>query len=267
MPKLRVAMEPVSPVSPAPGPRVSVVIAALNEEETIGGVVREVFAAPGREWLRECIVVDNGSTDSTAELARAAGATVVSEPRRGYGRAFATGAAHASPASDVLLCLDGDGSDVPGEIPLIAGPVLDGRYDFVVASRLRGRREPGSLHASQVFAGWLAGVAMRLLYGVRYTDMGPMRAISRAALARLEMSEMTYGWNLEMQMKAARLAGHGGLRILEVPTTCRRRQGGVSKVAGSFSGSVKAAFRIAQVMLRIGATGRARAQSRRSRVS
>ncbi len=231
--------------------RVSVVIAALNEEDTIGGVVREVFAAPGRELLRECIVVDNGSTDRTAERARAAGATVVSEPRRGYGRAFATGVENASHKSDVLVCLDGDGSDVPGEIPLIAGPVLEGRYDFTVASRLRGRREPGSLLASQVFAGWLAGAAMRLLYGVRYTDMGPMRAISRSALKQLHMSEMTYGWNLEMQMKAARLR----LRILEVPTTCRKRQGGVSKVAGSLSGSIKAAYRITEVMLRIGLTG------------
>ncbi len=246
-------MEPVSP-------RVSVVIAALNEEETIGGVIREVFSAPGREWLRECIVVDNGSTDRTAERAREAGAMVVSEPRRGYGRAFAAGVAAAAPESDVLVWHDGAGRAVPGEIPQIAGPVVDGRDDFVVASRLRGQREPGSLLASQVFAGWLAGVAMRLLYGVRYTDMGPLRAISRSALAQLDMREMTYGWNLEMQMKAARL----GLRILEVPTTCRKRQGGTSKVAGSLSGSVKAAYRISEVMLRIGATGGARARRQRA---
>ena len=230
--------------------RVSVVIPALNEEATIGDVVREM--PPG--LLRECIVVDNGSTDETALRARSAGARVVSETRRGYGQACATGAACADPASDVVVFLDGDGSDAPSEIAMIAGPVLDGSYDFVIASRLRGNREPGSLLASQVFAGWLAGVAMRLLYKVRYTDMGPMRAISRQALDSLGMTEMTYGWNLEMQMKAAR----GGLRILELPTTCRCRRGGVSKVAGSFQGSIKAAYRITEVLLRIALTRRSR---------
>ncbi len=235
-------------------PRISIVIPALNEEATIAGVVEEIFAAVPRDLLRECIVTDNGSTDATAERARAAGAVVIHEPRRGYGQACATGAEHAAPGSDVLVFLDGDGSDVPAEIPLLTGPVLAGGYDFVIASRIRGRREPGSLLASQVFAGWLAGTAMRLLYGVRYSDMGPMRAISRSALQSLGMTEMTYGWNLEMQMKAAR----GSLRILELPTTCRCRRGGVSKVAGSLSGSVKAAYKILLVLVRIGAQGRAR---------
>lgn len=233
---------------------ISVVIPALNEEATIAGVVAEIFAAVPRDLLRECVVVNNGSTDRTAERARGAGAMVVDEPRRGYGQACAAGAAHAAPESGVLVFLDGDGSDVPAEIPLLTGPILAGQYDFVIASRLRGRREPGSLLASQVFAGWLAGTAMRLLYGVRYSDMGPMRAISRAALESLGMSEMTYGWNLEMQMKAAR----AGLRILELPTTCRCRRGGVSKVAGSLTGSVKAAYKILLVLVRIGSSGRAR---------
>ena len=228
--------------------RIAVVIPALNEEATIAGVVAEL----PRELAGACIVVDNGSTDRTAERARAAGALVVSEPRRGYGQACATGAAHAGPHADVLVFLDGDGSDVPGEIAMVAAPVLAGRYDFVIASRLRGQREPGSLLASQVFAGWLAGLAMRLLYGVRYTDMGPMRAITRSALAQLHMTEMTYGWNLEMQMKAAR----ANLRILELPTTCRCRRGGTSKVAGSFSGSIKAAYRILFVLVRIALTKR-----------
>ncbi|RRA50018.1 glycosyltransferase family 2 protein [Acidipila sp. EB88] len=225
----------------------SVIIPALNEEASIAGVVGEM------PWplLRECIVVDNGSTDNTAAQARAAGAGVVWEPRRGYGQACATGAASAVSSSDVLVFLDGDGSDVPAEIALLAAPVLAGAYDFVIASRLRGAREPGSLLVSQVFAGWLAGMAMRLLYGVRYTDMGPMRAITRSALERMRMQEMTYGWNLEMQMKAA----SAGLRILEVPTTCRCRRGGVSKVAGSLQGSVKAAYRITEVLLRIALTG------------
>lgn len=236
-------MEPLTP-------RISVIIPALNEEETIGPLVAEM------PWdaIHECIVVDNGSTDRTAERALAAGARVIQELRRGYGRACHTGYMQADPASTILVFMDGDGSDVPGEIPMLTAPILDGRRDFVIATRIRGRREPGSLLASQVFAGWLAGVAMRLLYGVRYTDMGPLRAITRAALDSLHMHEMTYGWNLEMQMKAAR----GGLRILELPGTCRCRRGGVSKVAGSLRGSLKAAARILEVMVRIGAERPAR---------
>ena len=239
---------------PANMGKVSVVIPALNEEATIGSLVAEIFESLPREFIRECIVTDNGSTDKTAERARTAGAVVVSEPRRGYGQACASGAAHADAQSRVVVFLDGDGSDVPAEIAMVAAPILEGRYDFVIGSRLRGQREPGSLLISQVFAGWLAGTAMRLLYGVRYTDMAPLRAISVAAFAQLQMTEMTYGWNLEMQMKAAR----HNLRILELPTTCRCRRGGVSKVAGSFTGSIKAAYRIMFVLVRIAVTKRSR---------
>ena len=234
-------------------PRIAVIIPALNEEAAIPALIAEILAEPALAGLlHQCLVVDNGSTDQTAERARTAGATVIHEPRRGYGRACHTGALHAAPASDVLVFMDGDGSDVPAEIPLLAAPVLAGNYDFAIASRINARREPGSLLASQVFAGRLAGTAMRLLYGVRYTDMGPMRAITRNALTALNMTEMTYGWNLEMQMKAAR----AGLRILEVPTTCRVRRGGVSKVAGSLSGSLKAAYRILFVLARIALTNK-----------
>jgi Glycosyl transferase family 2 len=245
--QLRVTLEPVSaPVlGPAPvfGPLVSVIIPALNEEQTIGEVVRGL-ASP---LVREIIVVDNGSTDRTATEASMAGARVIAEPRRGYGRACASGVLAASPQSKVLVFLDGDGSDVTSEIESIAGPVCEGRYDFVIGSRTRGQHEAGSLLASQIFAGWLAGLLIRLGYGVRYTDMGPFRAISRRALAGLQMNEMTYGWNLEMQMKAA----HGGLRILEVPVNYRMRQGGVSKVAGSVRGSFKAGVRIIKVFIAI----------------
>jgi glycosyltransferase involved in cell wall biosynthesis len=224
--------------------RISVVVPALNEADTIAYVVREILVLP---FVRECLVVDNGSTDETAQRALNAGARVVSEPRRGYGQACASGVIASCAKCDVLVFLDGDGSDVPGDLTEIAGPVLAGNYDFVIGSRTRGSREPGSLLPSQVFAGWLAGVLMRLRYSVRYTDMGPFRSISRTALESLRMTEMTYGWNLEMQMKAAR----DGLRILEVPVRYRRRQGGVSKVAGSLRGSIKAAFRIMRVFLRI----------------
>jgi glycosyltransferase involved in cell wall biosynthesis len=234
--------------------RVSAIIPALNEEQAIAEVVRGLAAslAVGSftigSFVWEILVVDNGSTDDTATRASEAGATVIHSPQRGYGRACASGVHAADPASTVFIFLDGDGSDVASELPALLTPILEGRYDFAIGSRIRGQREPGSLVASQVFAGWLAGVFICLRYGVRYTDMGPFRAISRTALERLQMSEMTYGWNLEMQMKAAR----DGLRILEIPVSYRLRQGGVSKVAGSISGSFKAAIRIINVFLAIG---------------
>jgi glycosyltransferase involved in cell wall biosynthesis len=228
--------------------RISVIIPALNEEQAIGDVVRSL-ASP---LVREIIVVDNGSSDGTATVAARAGARAILEPRRGYGQACASGVLAAHPDSDVFVFLDGDGSDVTAELPAITTPLLENRYDFVIGSRIRGQREAGSLLASQVFAGWLAGTLLQIRYGVRYTDMGPFRAISRVTLNRLHMQEMTYGWNLEMQMKAAR----EGLRILEVPVSYRRRQGGVSKVAGSLSGSFKAAIRIMRVFLAIGFSAR-----------
>jgi glycosyltransferase involved in cell wall biosynthesis len=224
-------------------PGVSVVIPALNEEESIGAVVREM------PWnlIRECIVVDNGSTDATASEATAAGARVVAAPQRGYGRACAAGAAAADEGSGILVFMDGDGSDVPAEMGQLLEPILNGDCDFVIGSRMRGKREPGSMQASQIFAGWLAGRLLKLLYRVSYTDMGPFRAIKREALTRLRMREQTYGWNLEMQMRAAQC----GLRIREIPASCRKRAGGVSKVAGSLSGSFRAAIRITQTLVRV----------------
>ena len=209
---------------------VSVVIPALNEEEPIGEVVREVIATG---IPREVVVVDNGSTDQTAECARNAGARVVSAPR-GYGRACAAGVAAVSDECDVLVFLDGDGSDVPRFIPALG-------------SRTRGKREPGSMNAQQVFAGHLAGLLIRAFYGVRYTDMSPFRAIRRDSFQTLGMREETYGWNLEMQMKAART----GLRILEVAVDHRCRKGGVSKVSGTLRGTIVASFRILATFLKI----------------
>ncbi len=221
---------------------VSVVIPALNEAEVIAAVVRDL------PWdlIHECVVVDNGSTDATAAEALSAGARVVTSSR-GYGRACATGAMAANPASDILVFMDGDGSDVSSEMERLLLPIQAGECDFVIGSRMRGKREPGSMLASQIFAGWLAGVLLRLLYGVHYTDMGPFRAIRRDALQALRMREETYGWNLEMQMRAAKR----GLRIREIPVSYRKRAGGVSKVAGSFSGSMRAAIRITQTLIRV----------------
>ena len=221
--------------------QVSVVIPALNEAENIAAVVKEL------PWglILECIVVDNGSTDATAAEAAAAGAKVAAAAQRGYGRACAAGASAA--IGEILVFMDGDGSDVPSEMGLLLAPIIAGECDFVLGSRLRGKREPGSLLFSQIFAGWLAGLLLRLLYRISYTDMGPFRAITREALNRLHMREQTYGWNLEMQMRAAQCK----LRIREVPVSYRNRAGGESKVAGSFTGSMRAAVRITQTLLRV----------------
>jgi glycosyltransferase involved in cell wall biosynthesis len=223
---------------------VSVIIPALNEEEPIAAVVRECLAT---DLPKEIIVVDNGSTDRTAERARSAGAKVVSEPTRGYGRACATGVRALSPDCDTVVFLDGDGSDCPEFMNQLVDPIARGTHDFVIGSRTRGKREPGSMNMQQIFAGRFAGWLLSILYGVRYTDMSPFRAIRRAALEKLSMREKTYGWNLEMQMRVAR----AGLRILEIPVNHRCRTGGVSKVSGTLRGTFVAGTRILATLLRI----------------
>jgi glycosyltransferase involved in cell wall biosynthesis len=226
--------------------RVSVVIPALNEEEPIADVVRTV-AATGIP--SDIIVVDNGSTDETARRAREAGARVVDEPARGYGRACAAGVRALSPQCDIVVFLDGDGSDCPEFMSQLVDPILAGTFDFVIGSRARGQRESGSMNFQQLFAGRVAGALVWMLYGVRYTDMCPFRAITRDALDSLGMQEETYGWNLEMQMRAARQR----LRILEIPVNHRRRTGGVSKVSGTLRGTVVAGTRIIATLLRVAA--------------
>jgi glycosyltransferase involved in cell wall biosynthesis len=236
-------------------PRVALVIPTLNEEEPIGAVIRAV----PRDAVDVVTVVDSGSEDRTVERARAAGALVIVERQRGYGRACAAGARAAADCA-VVVFLDGDGSDRPELIPQLLAPILAGTHDFVIGTRTRGQREPGSMNALQTTAGYAAGALTRLLYGVAYTDMCAFRAIRREALEQLGMREMTYGWNLEMQMRAAR----AGLRILEVPVAHRRRLGGSSKVSGSFSGTLKAALRIGITFARV-ACERPRGQSTEAR--
>jgi glycosyltransferase involved in cell wall biosynthesis len=221
--------------------KVAVVIPTLNEEASIAGVV----AALPRDTVSRVIVADGGSTDATAERARAAGAEVIAAGR-GYGRACLAGAWAAGDA-EIVVFMDGDGADDPASISGLVAPIRAGSFDFVIASRARGAREPGSIGWHQLLAGRLAGLGVRLLYGVRYTDMCAFRAIRRERLLALGMREMTYGWNIEMQMRAAR----AGLRILEIPVPYRRRTGGASKVAGSLSGTIRAGGRIIATFIRV----------------
>jgi glycosyltransferase involved in cell wall biosynthesis len=257
MRKLRVAVEPLMAAAAttrpdtrravgAIMPATVVVIPTLDEEDAIGGVVHAI----SRDLAGRVIVADGGSVDATAARARAAGADVI-DAGRGYGRACLAGAA-AADGADIVVFMDGDGADDPAYMAALVEPIRAGRFDFVIGSRARGEREPGSIAWHQLLAGRLAGAGMEALYGVRYTDMCAYRAIRRDLLLRLGMSEMTYGWNIEMQMRAAR----AGLRVLEIPVPCRRRSGGASKVAGSFRGSVRAATRIIATFMRVAAQPR-----------
>lgn len=214
--------------------KVVAVIPALNET---GSIARVVAAVP-RDLVSEVIVVNNGSTDRTAEIAASVGARVVSEPQRGYGAACKAGLDAAADA-DILVYLDGDASDQPQELAQVLAPVVRGEADLVIGSRLLGQREPGAMPPHAVFGNWLTARLVRLLYGARITDLGSFRAIRRTNLLALDMQERTYGWPVEMIVKAAKR----GYRIHEVPVTHRKRIG-KSKVAGTLRGSLKAAYLI-----------------------
>ena len=223
-------------------PPVVAVVPALNEAATIGAVVTGAAAS-----CDEVVVVDNGSADATAGRAAGAGARVVREPRRGYGAACLTGALAADPAA-VLLFLDGDGSDDPRALDAVTGPVLAGRADLVLGSRALGRREPGSVRSHQMAANRVMARIVRATWGAHVTDLGPLRAIQRSDLLALRMRSRTYGWPLEMVVKAAR----AGLHVREVPVDARRRAGGESKVSGTLGGTVRTAARFAEVLVRDG---------------
>jgi glycosyltransferase involved in cell wall biosynthesis len=216
------------------GVKIVAVIPALNEEGSIGRVV----AGVPRNLVAEVIVVNNGSTDRTAEVAASAGARIISEVERGYGAACKAGLDAASEA-DILVYLDGDASDQPEELGNVLRPLLRGEADLVIGSRLLGRREAGAMPPHAVLGNWLTARLVRLLYGVRITDLGSFRAVRRTHLVALDMRERTYGWPIEMIVKAARR----GYRIHEVPVTHRKRIG-KSKVAGTVVGSLKAAYSI-----------------------
>ena len=212
--------------------KISVVIPAFNEEQAIGDVVRAVPA----EGVREIIVVDNGSSDDTARQASAAGARVIQEPRPGYGSACLAGARAAAEA-DVIVFLDGDRSDNPEQLPEIAGPVLENRADLVIGSRIAGVLEKGAMPLHGRLGNRFIAFLLRLLYGATITDIGSFRAIKARTLRDLNMEQMTYGWPVEMVVKAAR----NGLKIQSVPINYRKRIG-ESKVTGTVRGSILAAY-------------------------
>lgn len=223
--------------SPAGKLKVGVVIPALNEAEALPVVLEAIPA-----WVAHVVVADNGSSDGTGDVARACGAIVVREPVRGYGRACLTALA-AMPPVDIVVFLDGDASDVPGEMGSLVAPIAEGRAAMVIGSRTTGQRELGSLTPQQVFGNALACGLIQLVWGQRYTDLGPFRAIEARALRRLAMSDTDYGWTVEMQVRAAKL----GLAIAEVPVSYRRRIG-VSKVSGTIRGVIGAGTKILYVI-------------------
>ena len=231
---------------------VALVIPCLNEEATIAAVVRACLA----QGVDEVIVVDGGSPDATVAQAGGAGARVIVELGRGYGRAMAAGVAAVRPGAEIIAFMDGGGSDAPEFLAAVVGPVARDEADFVMGSRLRGTREMGSLRPQQVVAGHVAGFMLRAFYGAHFTDMSPFRAMRRDRLLALGMAETTYGWNLEMQMRVAA----AGLRVLEVPVDHFRRKGGVSKVSGNWRAGIKAGLVIAATFARLAVKLRGKAR-------
>lgn len=235
-------------------PDITVIIPVLNEEASVSQVLRDIPA----ELATRVIVVDNGSTDRTGEVAAAAGAIVVREPRRGYGAACLAGIEEAkryNPA--IIVFLDGDYSDHPEEMPLLVRPIIEEGYDLVIGSRMLGQREPGALPIQSLIGNFMVPKIIRLLYGAKFTDLGPFRAIRFDRLLALGMEDRNFGWTVEMQIKAARM----GYRTCEAAVRYRQRVG-VSKITGTFSGSVRAGCKI--LWLTFTSVFRARKMKRKS---
>ncbi|MEM6831666.1 MAG: glycosyltransferase family 2 protein [Bacteroidota bacterium] len=214
------------------------IIPAFNEQNAVGLVIDEI----PKELVSEIIVVDNGSTDNTFEQAQSRGATTLKESNRGYGNACLKGMEHIANAKtqpDVVVFLDGDHSDYPEQMKDLLEPIQSNQADLVIGSRALGRKEKGSMTPQQVFGNWLATSLIKRFYKIRYTDLGPFRAIDYQSLLRIGMKDKTYGWTVEMQLKAAKL----NLRTLDVPVDYRQRIG-VSKVSGTIRGTIGAGYKI-----------------------
>ena len=215
---------------------ISVIIPAFNEEKSIGKVVTDI----PKDIVKHVIVVNNNSTDNTVEVAKKAGAIVLDEPRKGYGWACLKGIDKAyEHGTEIVVFLDGDYSDYPEEIKDVIAPILEQDMDMVIGSRVLGKREKGSLTPQQVFGNWLATRLMRVFYRAKFTDLGPFRAIKAESLKKLKMADKTYGWTIEMQIKAAK----HNMKFCEVPVNYRKRIG-VSKVSGTVKGTVLAGIKI-----------------------
>jgi glycosyltransferase involved in cell wall biosynthesis len=225
-------------------PSIAVIIPAHDEAE---GILKVIQALP-MNWIQEVVVTDNASNDDTAGVAEALGATVLREDRKGYGWACLKAMeylAQKPQPPEIVVFLDADYSDYPEELPLLVGPILAGRADMVIGSRALGERESGSLTPQQIFGNWLATRLLHLIYNEKFTDLGPFRAIRWEALQRLQMQDKTYGWTVEMQIKAAK----GGLKSEEVPVRYRRRIG-QSKVSGTVKGVIGAGYKILWTLFR-----------------
>ena len=219
-------------------PAIYVIIPAYNEESSIAKVISEIPAG----LVTEIVVVDNASTDGTAEVAVGSGATVLRQPERGYGNACLMGISYCrkqTPAPDIAVFMDGDYSDFPNEIAAVIQPIIDDKADLVIGSRTLGKRQRGSMTVQQIFGNWLATTLLRLFFKARFTDLGPFRAIRFPLLLELNMQDKTYGWTVEMQVKAARQR----IRFTEVPVSYRKRIG-VSKVSGTLKGTLMAGYKI-----------------------
>ena len=223
---------------------ISVIIPAFNEENGIGQVLDEI----PKELVSEIIVVNNASTDNTEKIAKEKGATVLREPISGYGRACLKGIEYLKNSSNqphVVVFLDADHSDYPEELIELVMPILENKADLVIGSRVLGQKESGSMTPQQIFGNWLATRLMKWFYGVKFTDLGPFRAIRFPDLLELDMQDKTYGWTVEMQLKAAKHK----IRCLEVPVRYRKRIG-FSKISGTVKGTIKAGYKILYTLFR-----------------
>jgi len=223
---------------------IRVIIPALNEQDSIGHVIEEI----PKDWISEIIVVDNGSSDQTFATAQELGVKVLKESKRGYGWACLKAIDHLSKSDlkpDIVVFIDADYSDYPTELVKLVDPIINGAADMVIGSRNLGRKEPGSMMPQQIFGNWLATKLISYLYGIDYTDLGPFRAIKYDALIQLKMDDKTYGWTVEMQIKAIK----NKLNIQEVAVNYRKRIG-ISKISGTFKGTVLAGFKIISTIVK-----------------